>query len=395
MPTLPTQSFPIVVGNLVSGMQGRAGKLLNFAIGSTLRAVAEGFAGVFLWFQAMVLQLLLAIRLSTAVGNDVDTFCADFMPPVPGTISPRLPANPSSGLAHFFRLTPSPSSPVIAIGSILSTPDGLNTFQVIADATYATYSASANGYVLAAGLTDILVPVQNNNPGTAGNIQQQTLTILQSPIVGIDGVTNDVAFSTGTDFESDAALKKRFSDYILGLSRGDLYGTNSAIENTQVGVQWAYFEGYNLDGSYRPGYYFLIVDDGSGSPSISFLQTIHDAADAVRPLGIQMDVFPPTVLQATIALQITTDPSYDHETVVSQVAAVIADNTNQLGVGNDLYFTMVCGWPYTVPGVTDVTGVTINGLTGDPASITTKTPTQDGLGSFVYATVKCISAVVS
>ncbi len=52
MPTLPTQSFATIVQNTAAGIQGRSSKLLNFAIGSTLRAIAEGFAGLFLWFQA-------------------------------------------------------------------------------------------------------------------------------------------------------------------------------------------------------------------------------------------------------------------------------------------------------------------------------------------------------
>ena len=57
MPTLPTQSFSTMVSNVVAGIQGRASKLLNFSQGSTLRAIVEGFAGIYLWFQALVLQL--------------------------------------------------------------------------------------------------------------------------------------------------------------------------------------------------------------------------------------------------------------------------------------------------------------------------------------------------
>ena len=60
MANLPTQSFQTIVTNAIAGIQGRASKLINFAIGSTLRAIAEGFAGVFLWFQAMVLLVLQA-----------------------------------------------------------------------------------------------------------------------------------------------------------------------------------------------------------------------------------------------------------------------------------------------------------------------------------------------
>ena len=395
MPTLPTRSFTSIVQLTIAGIQGRAAALINFSQGSALRAIVEGFAGLFLWFEAMMLQLLMAIRLSTSTGIDVDTFTADFMPPVAGTSSPRLGAQAASGIATFTRLTAGPVQALIPVGSEVGTLDGLQKFTVYADATYATYNAALGAYVLQPAVGSILVPVIAEVPGAAGNIAAGTLTVLRSVVTGIDDVTNNAAFTNGADFESDAALKKRFSDWILGLSRGDLYGTTAAIEGTEVEVQWTYTEGYNLDGSYRPGYYLIVVDDGSGAPSPSLLQTVQNAANAVRPLGVQLGVFAPTLIWATVAMQITTAPGFDHNTVVAAVAALVATNIDSLGLGNDLEFTQLCGWPYAVNGVTKVTGVTINGVTGDIASLETGRLTQDGLNEIAYATVKCQSAVVS
>src|SRR5260221_407190 len=138
MPTLPVQSFATTVQTAVAGIQGRANKLINFAIGSTLRAIVEGFGGVFLWFQAMVLQLLLAIRLSTSIGTDVDTFTVDFMPALPGSTtatlpsgSPRLGAQASSGQVTFLRFTPSAATLFIPVGTTVQSNDGQNTFTVV------------------------------------------------------------------------------------------------------------------------------------------------------------------------------------------------------------------------------------------------------------------------
>jgi hypothetical protein len=395
MPSLPTKSFQAVVASIVTGMQGRASNLINFSQGSALRAIAEGFGGVFLWFQSLVLQLLMAIRLSTSTGIDVDTFTADFMPPVPGTNSPRLSATPATGVARFTRLTAGPSSPVVLVGSQVNTADGLRTFNVYADLTAPTYSPLLNGYVMAAGFAFVDVPVVDTQPGTGGNIEQGQLTVMASPITGVDQVINVNPFINGIDVESDAALKKRFSDWILGLSRGDMYGTIAAIEGSELQIQWAIKENYNLDGSWRQGFYLVVVDDGSGNPSTSFMQTAQNAIDAVRPLGIELAVFPPTLIMVTVAMILTVDPTYDHQTVVGQVAAIIAQNIDGLGLGNDLTFTMLCGWPYTVPGVVAVNSVFINGRTGDISSISTKRLTQDGMNTFVYATIKCQSAVVS
>src|SRR5258707_15404924 len=91
MASLPTQSFSTIVTNTIAGIQGRASKLINLSTGSTLRAIVEGFAGLYLWMQAQVLRVWQATRLSTSSGTDVDTFTADFMPVIPGSQSATLP----------------------------------------------------------------------------------------------------------------------------------------------------------------------------------------------------------------------------------------------------------------------------------------------------------------
>src|SRR5882724_6057860 len=141
MASLPTQSFPTIVANTIAGIQGRASKLINFSTGSTLRAIVEGFAGLFLWFQAMVLQVLQATRLSTSSGTDVDTFTADFMPTITGSQttalpngSPRLGAQAASGQVTFSRFTAAATTCFIPVGATVQTSDGQQNFAVIADA---------------------------------------------------------------------------------------------------------------------------------------------------------------------------------------------------------------------------------------------------------------------
>src|SRR6266704_4496520 len=147
MPQLPTQSFNQIVANTIAGIQGRAAKLINFSTGSTLRAIVEGFAGLYLWFQAMVLQVLQATRLSTSSGVDVDTLCADFMPIIAGSITtalpsgtPRLGAQFASGNVTFARFTAAATSCFIPVGATVQTSDGQQNFAVVANATFGTYS---------------------------------------------------------------------------------------------------------------------------------------------------------------------------------------------------------------------------------------------------------------
>ncbi|MBR0693689.1 baseplate J/gp47 family protein [Bradyrhizobium lablabi] len=388
MANLPTQSFDTIVANTIAGIQGRAKKLIDFSEGSTLRAIAEGFTGVFLWFQGLVLLVLQASRLSTASGVDVDTFTADFMPPIVGTTSPRLGAQAASGQVTFARFTAAPATCFIPVGATVQTNDGQNDFAVIADPTFGTYSQDPNGYTLAANVDSIIVPVQAVVAGSAGNVVAGSITVMTSPITGIDTVTNVASFINGADQESDSALKARFAAYILGLSRGDAFGLQASIEGTAVNVQYTLTEAYNLDGSFHPGYFFVVADDGSGSPSPAFLQMVTDAVNAVRPLSVQAAVFAPTIFIANVSMQIQTALGYDHNTVVSQVVALIGVNIKQLGLGNPLPFSILSAWAYSVPGVTQVGGVLLNGASGDAASVLPTKLTQDGTFVIRYATIK-------
>ena len=402
MATLPTQSFAVIVANTIAGIQGRAAALIDFSTGSTLRAIVEGFGGLFLWFQALVLQLLSAMRLSTAQGTDVDTFTADFMPVIPGSQtaalpsgSPRLGAQAASGQVTFSRFTAGPTSCFIPVGTTMQTGDGTQNFIVIADPAYATYSAGNNGYTLPSNIGSIVVPVQAATAGAGGNVAAGAISVITSPVTGIDTITNVAAFTNGANQESDSALKQRFAAYILGLSRGDYYGLAASIEGAEVNLQWTLTENYNLDGSYHPGYFFVVADDGSGAPSQTFLNAIVNAAQAVRPLGIQCAVFPPSIVFATPSLQIATAAGYNHATVVAQVSAVIANNINSLGLGNSLDFGILYAWAFSVTGVTAVNGVLLNGIAGDSATLLASVPTQDGHTQIANRTIKCQTVIVS
>jgi uncharacterized phage protein gp47/JayE len=394
--SLPTKSFNAIVTNTIAGIQGRASKLINFSTGSTLRAIVEGFAGLFLWFQAMVLQVLQATRLSTSSGTDVDTFTADFMPTISGSQttalpngSPRLGAQAASGQVTFSRFTAGPSSCFIPVGATVQTSDGQQNFAVIADTTFATYSAGPPaGYTLPSSVADIIVPVQAVVAAAAGNVSSGAIATMTSPITGIDTVNNVSAFTNGADFESDSALKSRFSAYILGLSRGDFYGLNASLLGAAVNVQFKLTEGYNYDGSYRPGFFFVVVDDGSGTPSPAFLAMALEAANAVRPLGVQCAVFPPVVILANVSMQIATAAGYDHNTVVAQVAALVALNINSVGLGNPLPWSQLAAWAYQVPGVTSVSNVLLNSASTDAASISAYKLSQDRTYAIAYATIK-------
>jgi uncharacterized phage protein gp47/JayE len=239
------------------------------------------------------------------------------------------------------------------------------------------------------------VPVAAVVPGSAGNVGAGTITTITSTIIGIDDVNNPAAFTNGADFESDNALKARFAAYILGLSRGDLYGVEAAIAGIGVTVQYTITEDYNLDGTWHSGYFFVVADDGSGAPSPDFLQNVANAVNSVRPLGTMAGVFPPTVIWANVSMIITTAPNFDHQTVVGVVAETVANNIDSLGLGNSLPWSQLAAWAYSVTGVTSVSAVLLNSQSGDLASLSATLTSADGYLQIPYATIKAQQVLVS
>jgi hypothetical protein len=378
MATLPTRSFNQIVTNVSTGIQGRSSRLIDFGKGSPLRAIAEGFAGLFLWFQALVLLLLQASRLSTASGEDVDTFTGDFQ-------VYRLQAQSASGIALLSRTTSGNTTVFIPVGALFQTQGGDQKYKVTANATFTGWSADLNGYTLAANTRSIQVPIQAVAAGADGNVIAGAINQFASPLTGLDTVTNPAGLLNGFDSEPDQRLKDRFASFILGLSRGDYFGTEYAILSTGITVQWQLVEDFDYAGNWRPGYYYVVADDGSGVPSTDFMTAITLATNSVRPLGVQAGCFPPVVTYAVVSMIVTTASGYDHNTVCGLVAQTIEDNINKLGLGNGLDFAILSSWAYTVAGVTRVSSVILNGLSGDAASI----------ASDDQVTIKCSSAVIS
>ncbi len=378
MATLPTRSFDQIVTNISTGIQGRASRLIDFGKGSPLRAIAEGFAGLFLWFQAMVLLLLQAARLSTASGTDVDTFTGDFQ-------VYRIQAQAASGVALLSRTTIGNTTVFIPVGSLFQTQGGDQKYKVTANPGFAGWSANLGGYTLAANTRSIQVPIEAITAGEDGNVIAGAITQFASPLVGLDTITNPAGLLNGFDSEPDQRLKDRFASFILGLSRGDYFGTEYAVLSTGISVQWTLTEDFDYAGNWRTGYYYVVADDGSGFPSTDFMTAITAAVNSVRPLGVQAGCFPPVVTYAVVSMIVTTAPGYDHNTVCGLVAQTIEDNINQLGLGVGLDFAILSSWAYTVAGVTRVSSVILNGLSGDSASIASDNQT----------TIKCSSAVIS
>ena len=371
MASLPTKSFTVLVSDFAASCQGAAATLVDFSVGSVLRAVAEATSGVVLWLQAMTLQVLTLTRASTSSADDLDSWMADYS-------FTRLPAVAATGLVTFSRFTPTQTA-LIPAGATVRTSDNSQSFTVTASPSNPAWNPALNGYTLPAGSASVTVPVAALIAGSAGNAQANSVTVLTTAIPGVDTVTNSAPFTSGVEKEADGNFRTRFSLYIASLSKGTKAAIGSAVLGVQQGLQYTVLENVDATGAVSMGNFLVTVTDSTGYPPTSLLNQVSQAIDAVRPIGSRFAVLAPTIVTANVSMTVTNTPGTNHAAVVGSVGIALTQAINSLPLGATLPYTLLAAVAYSVEGVGNVTAVLLNGATADIAA----TPMQKILAGTV------------
>ena len=355
---LSLQSFSTLVQNMAATVQSAATQLLDLTVGSTLRAILEGNASVALWLQWLILQVLQMTRAATSTGPDLDSWMADMS-------LTRLPAVAASGLVTFSRYT-STNSALVPAGALVRTNDGTQTFAVTIDTANPAWTDISGGYLIAGGTYALTVPVAGQNPGSAGNVQNGAITQLVTAIPGVDLVTNTAALQGGMDAETDPALRARFQNFIQSRSRATPLAIGYAVNSIQQGLNYAILENVDSAGNARLGSFLVTIDDGTGQPPTTLIDTVSIAVEAVRPIGSMFAVQPPVVTIAQISLMTVVTAGTSKPAVVAAVGQSVGSYVNKLGIGVGLPLTKVAQLAYAAsPEVTNVSSIFINGLAED------------------------------
>lgn len=326
MATLSTKGFTTLVRDFAAGVQSASTALIDFTIGSILRAVAEAHSAALLWLQGLVLQVLKVTRAATSTGTDLDTWVADFG-------MSRIGATSSTGLVTFARSSLTVVA-TIPVGALVSTTDNSQDFAVYADAANTYYSASLGAYVLAAGAASANLPVQAVNIGAQGNVVAGAISVLKTGISGVDTVSNPAGFTNGQDAEGDAALRSRFVAFINQLAKGTNAAITYAAQSAQQGIQVQIFNSKDPSGATNYGYVTVYVDDGSGAIPSSLLSIVSKRINAVRSAGDRVGIFAASTLTANIVIVLGYKAGYYAPTVIAQVTAAVTAYVNGLGLAD-------------------------------------------------------------
>lgn len=353
MANLNTQTFSQIVANITGAVQAAATQALAFLVGSVELSFAEAYAAVVVWLQGLIANVLALSRGSTSTGEDVDSWLADY-----GIVT-RQAATSSTGVVTVSRFTYTASATIPA-GSMFQTTDGSQSFIAIPDASNPLWDAGLSAYVIPADTQTGDITVVAETPGAASNVLANTITVISSSIP-VDTVTNALAFTGGTNAESDAAVMARFRSALVALKKATYGAVSEAIIDLGLGIQFNIVANMSIDGDPQDAYFYVAI-----YPYSSPLQTqVYAAVDEVKALGVMFGIFPASSVAANIVTTITVAPGYTFSTVEAAIQEAITNFITAIPLGQTLFFTQLYGVIYGVPGVQVVTALTLNGGTAD------------------------------
>lgn len=358
----------------VAAIQANLPGAYQFSVGSIVLAIVDAHGSTAMWEQALVQYVYNRERLATSTGADADSFVGDF-----GLT--RLPAEPATGNVQFASFTPT-TIRTINVGSTVSILGGAVSFAITADATNTYFVPAQNAYVLPPGVGTVAVPVsipvEANTAGAIGNVNANTITVINSPIPGIDTVNNGSPFDNGKDQQTDPELRVYFVSYLNSLNRATKGAIAFAVESVNGVVEYNLVENENYDtDAEQLGYFYVVVDDGSGTPPGELIASVVNAVEAYRGLTIRFDVKAPIIVDAAIVADITLPSIYNTPTYISSIVTSVTDALTTyislIPFGETLYYTRISQIIYNVmnqlfPTIIDqinVSNVTLNGTTSD------------------------------
>ncbi|HQU04794.1 MAG TPA: baseplate J/gp47 family protein [Acidocella sp.] len=355
------QTLTTLVQNMAAAAQAAASTALDFTVGSVLRAIMEAVAGIQLWLQYLVLAVLQQAFLSSCSGTQVDTWFTNNFPMFGG----RLLGTYATGSVTFSRFTAT-SSALVTVGALVRTADGTQSFAVVADTTNPLYVAASNGYLIPAGVASATIAVEAVTIGAGGNVAANTISQIVGSVPYVDTVNNTSAFTNGEAAESDAAVKLRFQNWQETRASGTYAAVEYAVQSVQTNLTYTITPNAVVGGAYTPGSFVVAIDDGSGATPTLTVTAVSNAVALVRPIGSTAYVVAATPLTATIAVTLVVASGYSTATAQAAVGTAITTYVDALGVGATMPYSVIAKLCYDAfAGISNVTGITLNGGTAD------------------------------
>ena len=208
------------------------------------------------------------------------------------------------------------------------------------------------------------VPATSDDVGAVYNVPAQAIVTTQESVAGVSGVTNDAAAAGGTDPETDAALFARLDAYrkTPPTSGNDRHYHQWALEVNGIGAAsvircW--------DG---PGTVKVIVADMELRPvGEDKVDEVAAYIETQRPVTAEVTVESAEGVGVQVAVTVETDGTVSKSNTEQALTDRLAEYLGTLAfqTGAEVVYNRVLAIVMGLDGVTDCSGLTVNGGTAN------------------------------
>jgi uncharacterized phage protein gp47/JayE len=338
-----------IVTDMVTWMKGCTTKLTDFRVGSKTRTILEAVAIV---IEERTDKLFRSIR-ELIETNIYAIFSFD-----------KIPATYATGTVTFSRVDIADQNYIVLAGTT-----------IVSQASQ--YNVPLKYYVskdviIATGTTSVDVGVVCATAGSIGNISGGSLTgFLQKP-VGVDSVTNNLDFITGSEEETSEAQKARFQEFLQAQSRGVLqsieYGaklSNVVDTNTGLVTEKVVLAVASEDLINKLGQVDLHIWNGAGTASAELKASVskslsgyYDADNnpvyGFKPAGILVNIYSAPIKYVKIKLTVTPETWATLEDLKPLIVAEASRYFSKLKQGQTVIQTALEANLKYVNGISDI-----------------------------------------
>lgn len=226
-----------------------------------------------------------------------------------------------------------------------------------------------------------IAQIEAVEPGINGNVEPGLINQIVTPVAGVTSVTNPNSTSGGRDTETDAELRIRYTRSVSKPGGSSL----SAIEAALLDIDGV------LDAIIRENT-TMVLDESTGLPPKSISPVIWGGDPEIiantlfqtKPGGIQCwgedEVFTiidsygmehqigfnrPELVTINVEAEIGVNPVIFPLDGIERIEAAIENYLNSLGLNRNVIFTRIISEIHSVPGVTDILSLEVNGGTSN------------------------------
>ena len=293
-----------ILVDMIDGVSVETNRLTDFNVGSAARALFDAFS-----IEAENLYMLTVENISDGI---------------------------ESGLMSAFDF--SPRDATYAYGDLKVTFNNAVTTQIVipVGATFSTGDTSSNlkfktrdSYIVYPGTTSITITVYANSTGTVGNVEANSITVVESNIYNVATVTNPESFLTGTDEETYEQTRSRFQLFVESIGRA----TKNSLKYGALTVP----EVHSVYVYEQVGLVTVYAADANGNLPSQVQSNLEQVLEDYRPAGIQLVVSPmtKTLVDVTVNVKFLNENLVTQQTLNS-LAQVVRNHLNSLDADADL-----------------------------------------------------------